>query len=443
VRDAIRGVYESKDIDIEVYGIASMDALERVLSAYGAVNAVGKSYGVLKMRLEAWELDIALPRVETKTAQGHKGFAVTVDASLDFATAARRRDFGMNAIGYDPKAQQFLDPFGGIDAIARGEIAHIDDVTFVEDPLRVLRAVGFAARFGYTIAPATLMLCRSMVAQGMLEELPIERIEGEYKKILLLSPKPSIAFGYLDAMSALPIELAQLKNTPQHPLYHPEGDVYVHTMMAIDAFVPLRCGDARKDFALALAVLCHDMGKATTTRLIDGVLRAKGHENEVQFAIAFLARLTHDKALIEEVLTLVRLHGRPSQLYAQHASDGAVRRLATQVVIEDLVTVAKADFFGRTTPAALSGRYEAGEWLLERASHLGVRHEGVAPYLKGRHLLAHGMQAGAHFAPILAQAYEAQLEGEIVDEESAIVWLEVYLEREKMSNEGEKILTKG
>ena len=184
VRDHFLG-FPIKDYDIEVYGLSSMESLEEILSGFGAVNQVGKSFGVLKFSHAGEEYDFSLPRRDQKVGEGHRGFDVRVDGSMSFEEASRRRDFTINAIGYDIEADRFLDPFGGREDMRRGVIRHIDDKTFEEDPLRVYRAVQFGGRFGYKLDELTKALCQGMVDSGMLESLPKERIYVEWVKLLL------------------------------------------------------------------------------------------------------------------------------------------------------------------------------------------------------------------------------------------------------------------
>ncbi|HIC78144.1 MAG TPA: CCA tRNA nucleotidyltransferase, partial [Sulfurovum sp.] len=183
-----------KDYDVEVYGLASIEELESILVQYGSVNLVGKSFGVLKFSYEGEEYDFSFPRTEDRVGIGHRGFDVTCNGLLSFKEASIRRDFTINAMGYDVEKRIFLDPYGGMSDIKNRTLRHIDDDTFVEDALRVYRAVQFVARFEFTLCGETVELCSRMVEQGMLEELAKERIYEEFKKLLLKSPQPSIGF---------------------------------------------------------------------------------------------------------------------------------------------------------------------------------------------------------------------------------------------------------
>jgi len=445
VRDHFLGL-PIKDYDIEVFGLPSMEKLEELLSEFGSVNLVGKSFGVLKLFIEGEEYDFSLPRVEEKTGRGHRGFTMRTDGKMAFEEAARRRDFTINAMGYDIEAKIFLDPFGGRRDMQAKVLRHIDAETFVEDPLRVYRAVQFAARFGYTLVTETEALCREMVENGSLEELPKERIYIEWKKLLLKAPKPSAGFELMRKLGILERyfpELYALVGVPQEPEYHPEGDVWVHTMMALDAMhgeLKIKNAPERSDkcpwgkklkmkekqqLKLLFAVLCHDMGKAVNTTFEeDGKIRSLGHENTgIEETRRFLYRLTDEHDFIESILPLVEYHLKPSQFYKQGAKASAIRRLATKVSIEELVLVAKADFLGRTTEEAGSGVYEAGEWLLEKAKKLKVAQKPLECLVQGRDLIALGLEPSPEFKTILEDIYEHQMEGKFKTREEALDYI--------------------
>ena len=465
MRDTLLG-REIKDFDIEVYGIGKIDLLEKMLSRFGRVDLVGKSFGILKVTVEGSNYDFSFPRKESKVAPGHKGFEVSIDGKMDFEQAAKRRDFTINAMGYDPISERLYDPFGGREDLKRGILRHIDSVRFAEDPLRVYRAVQFAARFGLDVAEETAALCKEMVAEGMLDELPKERIYEEWKKLLLKSPSPSVG---LELMRVWGItkrhfpELHALIDVPQDPKWHPEGDVWVHTMMVVDTMAAIGnreqvvgskeqgvgSREEKERLKLLFAALCHDFGKPFTTTIEyeDGrvekwqdvlsephtnsthcsllptpsKIRAIGHEKAgLEPTRSFLYRLTNEHDFIESILPLVEHHLKPSQFYAQRAKAGAIRRLALRVNIKELVEVAKVDFLGRTTPEAKEGHYEAGEWLLAEAQKLQVEESSMPPLLQGRDLIALGLKPSRRFGEILSEVYEAQLDGQISNKDEAI-----------------------
>jgi len=417
-----------KDYDIEVFGLGSLTELESILSEFGSVNLVGKSFGVLKFKYGGDEYDFSFPRREQKVSDGHRGFAVAVDGDMDFKEAALRRDFTINAMGYDISKSLFLDPYGGLDDMRQRVLRHINDSTFIEDPLRVYRAVQFCARFDYVLADSSFGLCSEMVSNDLLEELPKERVYIEWEKLLLKAQRPSIGlelFYRLGVLRYFP-ELEALIGVPQSPKWHPEGDVWIHTLLSVDAMAKQLGDDERQKIIYMLAILCHDMGKATTTTIDDdNNIKSIGHEHAgVSIAKLFISRLTNDQSMIEAILPLVEHHLKPSQFYRAGSSDKAIRRLATKVSIEDLVIVAKADFLGRTTDEARQGIYRAGEWLLKRSKQLSVEKSPLEYLLRGRDLIELGLKPSPKFGKILDEIYELQLDGTIDSREEAIEYIE-------------------
>jgi len=416
-----------KDYDIEVYGFDDLHQLEALLSQYGSVNLVGKSFGVLKFTYEGEEYDFSFPREEKKVALGHKGFEVQCNGRLSFKKAALRRDFTVNAMGYDIEKKAFIDPYGGQDDMQDKRLKHINDETFIEDPLRVYRAIQFVARFGYTLDTETFHLCRKMVLEGLLEELPKERVYAEFKKLLLKSKKPSIGFELMRELGILEKyfpELHALIDVPQSPIWHPEGDVWIHTMMALDQMVTLKTGDAKYDLKMMFAILCHDLGKATHTQISEEKISAHGHEEAgIEPTETLMYRLTEEHAFIQALFPLVAHHLAPSIYFRSKAKDKTIRRLSTKVNIEDLVRVARADFLGRTTEASKRGIYEAGDWLLEKAEALKVNENPPEPLLQGRDLMALGLTPSKEFKLLLEKVYKAQLDGEILNKEDAILFI--------------------
>lgn len=401
-----------KDYDVEVFNLPNIETLRTHLASFGSVKVVGKSFGVLKLNTCHDEYDFALPRTEKKVGSGHTGFDVTTNANLSFKEASKRRDFTMNAIGYDVFEELFLDPYDGIEDIYNRRLKHIDDTTFIEDPLRIYRAIQFCARFELNLDDATLLLCQSMVHQGQLEELPKTRVFDEFKKFLLKSPKPSLAFELMNKMGILTYfpQLESLMGCEQEPEYHPEGDVWIHTLMCLDEMAYLRTKDEYQNLYLMLAILCHDFGKPQTTKVINGRITSYNHEKQgVEPTLAFLKLLTDEKKLIEKVIPLVEYHLAPFQLFLQNSSIKAVKRLATKANIEELCIVALADCKGRTIPNK-DKCDKAIEWLLKCAKELNVQNEQLKPLVQGRDLIKRGLSPSSEFKKLLNEAYEIQLE---------------------------------
>src|SRR5690242_9794979 len=276
VRDRLMGSTEpARDYDLEVYGLDG-PALRSILERFGRVNAVGEAFTVYKVG----EIDVSIPRRDSKTGAGRRGFAVTGDPSMSVAEASRRRDFTINAMLCDPLTGDVIDPHGGqIDLRAR-RLRAVDPETFVEDSLRVLRGMQFAARFEFSIDPATVALCRRIP----LNDLPAERLWGEFEKLLLRSRRPSIGLRAgldLGVIDALFPEFKALVGCPQEPAWHPEGDVWVHTLQAVDLAAALIADlPMPKQVVVMLGTLCHDLGKPPTTKVIDGRIRSLDHEAE-------------------------------------------------------------------------------------------------------------------------------------------------------------------
>ncbi|HSI08951.1 MAG TPA: polynucleotide adenylyltransferase [Rariglobus sp.] len=429
VRDWLLGL-TPKDFDIEVQGI-DFDQLHTVLDPFGSTDVVGRSFGVIKLRLGKTEYDFSLPRRESKTGAGHRGFAVTPDPTLSDADAAARRDFTINSITCDPFTSELFDPHGGQQDL-RDRILRHTSPAFVEDPLRVLRAFQFAARFNLTLAPETAELCRSIV--NTFSELPVERIWGEWDKWAIQAIHPSRGLAVLEETGWLVHfpEVAALRGCPQDPEWHPEGDVFTHTQHCCDALVNLpdwRDAPPARRRILMFGVLAHDFGKPSTTAQseIRGRLRWRslGHEAAGgPIADNFLHRIGAPHSIIESVHPLVVLH-----LAHHHGTgefnDSHIRRLARKLhpaTIDDLCAVMTADSLGRP-PLTGPDNLVLIEKLRTRAHQLSIRIAPPRPILLGRHLIAVGHKPGPDFTSILNAAFEAQLDGAFADEATALIWL--------------------
>lgn len=410
VRDRLLG-RPSKDLDIEVFGIAA-DALPGLLQTLGRVEPVGQAFPVYKLGT----VDVALPRRESKNGVGHKGFTVAGDPFMSIEEASRRRDFTVNAIAWDPLTGEYLDPWNGRGDLARRVLRVVDPATFADDSLRVLRALQFAARFELTMEPETARICRAIA----LDDLPAERIWGEFEKLLLVAERPSIGFALardLGVVEQLLPEMVPLYDCPQDPEWHPEGDVWTHTLMVIDQARARNADlDRTRLAAIMLGAVCHDLGKPATTIHVDGHIKSPNHEAEgVAPATRMLDRLnvqTMDGFDVRaQVLALVAEHLRPSAFYKARdtITDGAFRRLAARVDMELLARFARADCNGR------SGTFDcsAMDWFIDRARSLGVEHRPPPPILMGRHLLEIGITPGPRMGEILRAVYELQLDGAV------------------------------
>jgi tRNA nucleotidyltransferase (CCA-adding enzyme) len=417
VRDLLLGG-NLVDADVEVYGLGP-EELRRCLEEHYRVELVGESFGVLKV--VGWSIDVALPRRESKHGLGHRGFEVQSDPHMAFDEAASRRDFTINSLGLDLRTGELLDPWGGRRDLEQRILRHTSS-KFVEDPLRVLRGAQLSARFELGVHPETTALCRTVSSEG----LAVERVAEEWRKLLVLGRRPSLGLDLLRSCGWLRHyypELAKLEGCEQDPEWHPEGDVWVHTLHVLDAFAGERIGDPWEDLVVGAACLCHDLGKPATTVLANGRWRSPGHEQAGAAPTrALLERISTRLALVEAVVPLVEHHLKPRQLYEADASDAAIRRLARKVVrIDRLVRVARADALGRPP---LTDPFVAGTWLLARASELEVAAVSPVPLVLGRHLIERGLEPGAHFGPLLERCFEAQLDGVFDDLDGGLRYLD-------------------
>ena len=420
VRDELLGTVP-KDFDIECFGIAPAE-LQAALATRFSLDLVGLSFGVIK--LHYLDIDVAMPRRETKLGLGHKAFGMEYDPSLTVREASARRDFTVNAIYRDPLTGEILDPWNGRGDLDRKVLRHVSD-HFREDPLRVLRGMQFVARFDLMPAAETIAICREMTPEG----LPAERLFEEWAKLLTKGVKISKGLEFLRQVGWVRYypELERLIGCLQDPEWHPEGDVWNHTLCCLDAFAGMRDGErgsADEDLIVGLAVLCHDFGKPATS-FFDPQrkrIRSLGHDEAgVEPTRTFLRRLTNEERLLKDVPPLVQLHMRPFAMWKDRSSDNAIRRLVAKVVrIDRLVRVAAADDAGRPP---FPSEPEPLRWLMEQAERLRIADSAPKPIVQGRDLIALGMKPGVEFGKILKDAYEAQLDGRFGDLAGGIAYV--------------------
>jgi len=425
VRDLLYGI-APKDIDIEVYGLTQERVLQAV-KALGRTIQVGKQFGVIKLQLPDGEIDIAVPRTETKTAAGHRGFAVTPDPALSPEKASLRRDFTINAMMFDPLTGSLQDFHAGRTDLAQGILRHVSPA-FAEDPLRVLRGMQFAARFNLAMADETAALCHALLPEAA--SLPPSRIWNEWRK-WSHAAHPGAGLTALRASGWLALypELVALIDCPQEPRWHSEGDVWTHTVLVVEqaARVATERGFSLEERELLLlAALCHDLGKPATTRHLDGAIRSPEHcPAGVEPAMALLKRIHAPHRFAPLLAPLVREHlchvsGDPSRR--------AVRRLAHRLEPASIVmweALVEADACGRT-PAPPSR--PAANWLA-LAEAMQHEREKPAALLSGREAMALGAAPGPSLGRLLQEAYEAQLDGAFNDRETAIAWLRHHMEQ--------------
>jgi len=300
VRDEFRSMggapAPAKDFDYVVVGVEP-DAVLKRLSALGRVDVVGASFAVFKFRSAVGEADVALPRRERSTGVGHRDFTVESGPSVSLEDDLGRRDFRMNMIARRLSDDSIVDPFGGVTDIAVARIDIVTPRTFEEDPLRMLRAAQFAARFNFTLTPAArgaLTACAALVAS-----VSPERIGEEFAKLLALPETPSIGLELLRETGVLAhiwpetLEGVGVDQNEWHAY-----DVYRHNLVTLDATPP-------GDLTLRLAALLHDVGKPRTK---DGPHFYRHEHVGADLVPPMLARLRLSSEVVETVQHLVRVH---------------------------------------------------------------------------------------------------------------------------------------
>jgi tRNA nucleotidyltransferase (CCA-adding enzyme) len=438
VRDALRGVL-AQDVDLEIYGLTSEELHELLEKLFpGQVTFVGKAFGVFKVFTpDGGVVDIALPRRDSKQGAGHRDFSVESDPDMTIEESVRRRDFTMNAILLDPVSRKIVDPLGGAQDLAEKILRVVDEATFTDDPLRVYRALQFVARFDLIPDEKTFALMRDMIARGDLSHLSPERITEEMRK-LLLSEKPSrglqLAFD-LGLIARDYPELRTLFETEQEPEWHPEGNVWIHTLMVVDQAAkivrrPEQVFDSLEMLSAMLGALCHDLGKPSTTQLIDGRVRSRGHEEAGrEVARTFLSRFTFPSEATQAAEMCAAEHLKPVMLFKERergvlseaAYANAVRRLIRRITPMSwkiLLAVSEADWRGRGTEEVVAA-YEAGTVFEMAAKKLAESGE-LDPLLFGRDILSLGVPAGARVGQILRAIEDARDRGEIHTHEEAL-----------------------
>lgn len=428
VRDGLLGI-DVTDADIEVYNLES-ELLPQVLAKAGYLtDLVGKTFAVFKVK--HLNIDVSVPRVETKIAAGHKAFEVVAMPNLAFKEAALRRDFTINSMLFEPITGQLIDEYNGL-ADLDAKILKAVSAKFSEDPLRVLRAMQFIARFGFSIDHDTLLLCQELKQY----ELSRERIFEEWKKMLLKGKHISKGLNFLRDSGWLKYypEMDALINCPQDKRWHPEGDVWSHTLICLDAFAHIaeHLDLTKQDkLIVGLALIGHDFGKVSTTIFQDEKISSATHEIfGVPLMESFLERLCNQAEIIETCKNLVRYHMQPYALHSQQSSDNAIRRLSFKMGRLDLLyVVCRADYLG-SGPKDFNTEIKHIDWLQAKAEQIGVNSRNkVEPIILGRHIMERGVSPSPAYKTILSKCFEAQLNGKFLELEQGLLYLDQVLKQ--------------
>ncbi len=426
-------IHPSKDVDCEVYNIKP-EVFETILTQFGDVDFIGKQFGVYHLDAGDFHGDFSFPRADSV---GRKP-KVEVNINLDKWTACNRRNYVCNSAMYNPLDGDMIDYFGAGDDIKGFRLDVVNEQTFRDDPLRPL--IGLFLCGAYYLHPtiSTLAMARQMVYEH--DHLPPSRIWDEWWKWATRSVVPSKGLNYLKASGWLRNypELDILDRIPQDKEWHPEGNVWQHTLLAVDSAADLtRYWEAEQRGIVMLAVLCHDLDKAITTcygnsqdqwpldcirpdvleMVRDGIFRiiSPGHDQGIEVE-KFLNRIHCPNEIKERVLALVRTH-------MAHIGGMKARKLLNRLGSNrplDWLLVVTADHSARP-PLSKGAPESATNLFLEMMEQPP---EQVKPILMGRHLLLCGHKPSPAMGQILRNAFEfGQLENEYDTVEEGMLWL--------------------
>ena len=388
--------------------------------------AVGRQFGiVIVVSPTGTHYEVATFRGEADYSDGRHPDAIQF---VEMEEDVKRRDFTVNALLFDPIASRVLDFVGGEADLRRGLLRAVGVPVqrFQEDRLRLLRAIRFAANLGFALEESTWEAVKQC-APRLLPAVSQERIRDELEKMLLNGASRQ-AFHLLEKAGLLEIvlpEVARGRGIAQPPQFHPEGDVWNHTMLVLDQAAKLR-DQAKEPEAFLLSALCHDFGKKDALQNDHGRIRALGHEEAgIPLAEAFLSRITSEKRLHKYVANMVLLHMRPNSMAAQRSTQKSFCHLFDESVCpEDLLLLAKADALGR---GSVQDYAPTDGYLQEKY----IRYQEIMarPYVQGADLVAAGFEPGKDFGPALAYAHKLRLAG--ITKEKALRQTAAYLQKER------------
>ena len=411
VRDALLG-RPVKDIDIATR--ATPDEVELIFP--GESVGVGKSFGVMIVTQRGFSFEVATFRSDGAYTDGRRPDSVQF---TDAADDANRRDFTINGLFYDPVVGEILDYVDGRADLTAGVVRAIGDpdARFREDRLRLLRAVRFTAVLGFRLDPETANAARRIAP--LLSTVSAERIGMEFTRMLCEAPRPSRALDLLLDLRLLPVflpEIASLKGMPQPAAYHPEGDVWNHTCLMLDAIPPPR------DPILAYAVLLHDVGKPPTCAFpedatpANALPRFPSHARVgAGMARDILMRLRRPTEWVDAVVAAVDRHMTFSEVRNMRPSK--LRRFMGAHTFPMELQLHRLDVAGS------HGKTDLFDFLDAKQAEYASEPVLPEPWVRGRDLLALGIPEGPALGRWLHQAYDAQLDGRFADRDALLAWV--------------------
>lgn len=405
VRDRLLGL-KPKD-----YDIATSARPAEVLKLFPGSNEVGANFGVIIVRHHGQQVEIATFRTDGSYRDGRR------PESVEFSTAeedAKRRDFTINGLFEDPESGEIIDHVGGRSDLEAGILRAIGEPAerFREDALRLLRAVRFNAHLGLELEPRTAKALRDHAP--LLEQISPERIRDEFSRILT-SPRRRRGIVQLvdnGLMAGFLPEVLPMRGCDQPPQWHPEGDVYTHTLIMLD----MLADDAPLE--LCLAVLMHDIGKPPTRTVNegDGRIRFNGHDAVgAEMARIILTRLRYPNRVIEAVCGMVARHMK--FMHVQEMRTAKLKRFMAEDTFDQELELHRVDC------ASSNGFTDNYEFLLAKREEFAAEPLIPEPLVTGRDLIKLGLSPGPRFKQLLDSIHTEQLEGRILDRDSALTYL--------------------
>ena len=407
------------------YDVATDATPRQVMQIFPETFAVGEQFGVVLVPVDSFDespVKGSSPRttrkaIEVATFRSDVGYSDgrhpdEVRFSKDPREDVERRDFTINGMMLDPVTNEILDFVGGRADLTAGIIRAIGDPErrFTEDKLRMLRAVRFAARFDYQIDPATMAAIQELAPK--IHQVSCERIREELTK-MLTEGRARRAFQLLDESGLLPEvlpEIAVMKGVEQPPQYHPEGDVFVHTLLLLEK---LPAGASK---TLAWGALLHDVGKPPTFRVAPDRIRFDGHvEVGVKMAAEICRRLRFSNFETDQILALVNNHMRFGDVLRMKQS--TLKRFLRLAAFDEHLELHRMDVLSS------NGNLSAYNYSREQLHTIPPEAIRPRPLVTGRDLIEAGYAPGPRFKEILSAIEDAQLEGRITSREAGIEFL--------------------
>ncbi len=395
------------------YDIATSALPEQIEALFPKTVAVGKAFGVIVVVQDGTETEVATFREDAGYQDGRR------PDSVHFCGAeedAKRRDFTVNGMFYDPVEDKVIDYVGGLADLEKKIIRAIGDPDkrFAEDHLRMLRAVRFACTIGFEIEPATRAAIKKHAPD--LAKISAERIENEFSRTLTESPSPGDALRELVELGLMEFiipEILPMIGQEQPPQFHPEGDVFVHTCIMLN----LMKNPAR---VLAYSVLLHDVGKPATAFMGEDRIRFHGHERKsAEMAGEILRRLKLPTKEIKQILIAIDGHMRFKDV--QKMNKSTLRKLMGAETFDTELELHRVDC------ASSHGFLENHQFLQEKAEEM--KNEPILPerWITGKDLQTLGVSSGPRMGELIQLAYDAQLEGRFPDRAALLVWLKTQI----------------